>query len=274
MKIELKFGNDDYQADLTQQHSIAITLLPNGDQPSHFGVAACTSETIIEGDFIGDTSRGGSCNCNLLTMTPHCNGTHTESISHIINQDIPVYDAIENSLFAAVLISVEPQLASQVKEKYLPAMDATNKVVTRSQLIQLLSQYSDEQLVGLAIRTSPNPMSKKSAVYNVNNYPVYLTNDAMSYIRERGIKHLMVDFPSVDKMYDDGTLSNHRIFWNVAIGNVELDANAEVKKSITEMIFVDQSIQDGFYLCNLQIPEIETDAVPSRPVLYQLNKSN
>jgi hypothetical protein len=75
-------------------------------------------------------------------------------------------------------------------------------------------------------------------------------------------------------MYDDGALSNHRIFWNVELGNAELDSNAKTEKSITEMIYAEQSIEDGFYVCNLQIPEIDTDAVPYRPVLFKLNKSN
>jgi len=96
----------------------------------------------------------------------------------------------------------------------------------------------------------------------------------MNYIYARGVKHLMVDFPSVDKMYDDGELSNHRIFWNVELGNAELDSNAQTNKSITEMIFADNAIEDGFYICNLQIPEIETDAVPSRPILFRLNKQD
>jgi len=274
MKLEINIGDDTYQADLSQQQSIAITLLPNGDQPSHFGVAACTSETIVEGDFIGDTNRGGSCNCNLLTLTPHCNGTHTESIAHVVNQDFPVYNAIDESLFPTVLVSIDAKIASKVDEKYFPSMDSDNRVVTRSQLETSLANYSDQQLVGLAVRTLPNPSSKKSAVYDTNNYPIYFTNDAMNYIYARGVKHLMVDFPSVDKMYDDGELSNHRIFWNVELGNVELDSNAQTNKTISEMIYAAPSIEDGFYICNLQIPEIDTDAVPSRPVLFKLNKQD
>jgi len=164
MKLEIEIGNDTYQADLNKQQSIAITLLPNGEQPSHFGVAACTSETIVEGEFIGDTNLGGSCNCNLLTLTPHCNGTHTESIAHVVNQDFAVYSAIEESLFPTVLVSIDAKIASDVDEKYFPSMDSDNKVVTRSQLEMLLACYTDEQLVGLAVRTLPNRLDKKSAV--------------------------------------------------------------------------------------------------------------
>jgi hypothetical protein len=40
--------------------------------------------------------------------------------------------------------------------------------------------------------------------------------------------------------------------------------------TITEMIFVDDSIADGLYLINMQIASFESDASPSKPVLYKL----
>ncbi|MDQ7051231.1 MAG: hypothetical protein Q9M92_17585 [Enterobacterales bacterium] len=45
-------------------------------------------------------------------------------------------------------------------------------------------------------------------------------------------------------------------------------------KTISEMVYVDNAIDDGLYLCDLQVPAIETDAVPSRPILYPLSKDN
>jgi len=270
MKIKLTIDNKNYSADLAQPKSIAITLLPNGEQPSHFGAPACTSETLEGGGFIGDTRRGGSCNVNILSIVPHCNGTHTESVAHIVNQSKPVYRAIDESIFLAVLISVEPVIASSVTDKYLPKLDNDNRVITRKQLESALANYTDSQLTGLAIRTLPNFKSKQTAVYDETNYPVYLTNDAMTYLVERNVKHLMVDFPSVDKMYDDGQLSNHRIFWNIIQGEKNLSSDSTTQKTITEMIFVADDITDGNYLCNLQVPEIDTDAVPSRPTFYEL----
>jgi hypothetical protein len=40
--------------------------------------------------------------------------------------------------------------------------------------------------------------------------------------------------------------------------------------SITELIYVPEEIPDGFYLLNLQVAPVESDAAPSRPVLYSL----
>ncbi|TQV73823.1 cyclase family protein [Aliikangiella marina] len=272
MIIKLDIAKKTYEADLSQPQSIAIALLPNGDQPSHFGAPACTSKT-LEGDgFIGDTKRGGSCNVNTLTIVPHCNGTHTESVSHIVDQHVAVFNAIDESLFASVLVTLQPLEARDVIDQYIPEYDPSNLVITRAQLEKYLAEYSNEQLSGLVIRTLPNTSDKCFQRYDKNHYPIYLTNDAMSYIVEREVKHLLVDFPSVDKMYDQGKLSNHRLFWQVELNQTSLNTHSTCNKTISEMVFVDNQILDGFYLCNLQVPKIDTDAVPSHPVLYSLNE--
>lgn len=274
MIIKTEIDHQTYSADLSKGRSIAITLLPNEKQPNHFGAPECTSEVLMVGDFIGDTKQGGSCNVNQLTIIPHCNGTHTESISHIVNHLVPVYKAIEESFFSAILITINPQPGYGCTESYAAGLDQENKVITKQQLEFQLRQFSNHQLQGLIIRTLPNDINKKSRVYDANNYPPFLTNQAMNYLLQRNVKHLMVDFPSVDKMYDEGMLSNHRIFWQVNQGDKDLSQNSDCFKTITEMVFVNSEIKDGFYLCNLQIAEIETDAVPSRPMLFKLRCIN
>ena len=273
MKIKLTIQGKEYVSDLFNEKSIAITLLPNDTQPNHFGAPSCTSKTLEMGSYIGDTKRGGSCNANVLTMIPHCNGTHTESVSHIVDELIPVYSAVKQSVFPCVLVSITPVLSGETNDHYFPNMDEDNKVVTLAQLKILLDQYDDAQLTGLVIRTLENNIDKKSMVYDSDHYPPYLTNDAMQYLVDRKVSHLLVDFPSVDKMYDDGQLTNHRLFWNVKKNETILNEQSTYKKTITEMVFVNDETEDGFYLCNLQIPEIKTDAVPSRPVLYPLEKT-
>ena len=58
---------------------------------------------------------------------------------------------------------------------------------------------------------------------------------------------------------------------------MELDSSnvtnqSELNKTISEMVYVDDSIEDGLHLCNLQLPRIETDAVPSNPELIELSE--
>ncbi len=273
MIFQITIDNKTYHSNLSKGKSIAITLLPNGSQPNHFAAPECKSETLIAGDFIGDTKRGGSCNVNQLTIIPHCNGTHTESISHLIDDLVPVYKAVKQSIFPCVLITVEPISGAKNNDAYQPSVDETNRVITRQALELALADYSNQQLQGVVIRTLPNSNDKKSICYDQDNYPTYLTNDAMAYLVERNVSHLLVDFPSVDKMYDQGMLSNHRIFWNIKPSQKTLDKECRVSRTITEMVYANNQLDDGFYLCNLQLPEIETDAVPSQPQLFSLTES-
>ena len=85
----------------------------------------------------------------------------------------------------------------------------------------------------------------------------------MEIIIESGIKHFLIDLPSVDKEVDGGELVAHHAFW-------EHPKNTNFERTITELVYVPNSIPDGFYLLNLQIASFENDASPSKPVLYAI----
>ena len=67
--------------------------------------------------------------------------------------------------------------------------------------------------------------------------------------------------PSVDKEQDAGALKAHRAFWG-------FHDEIRYEATITEFIYVDNQIDDGTYLLDLQVAPIENDASLSRPVLY------
>ena len=58
-------------------------------------------------------------------------------------------------------------------------------------------------------------------------------------------------------------LLSHNAFWNTD-GEIRMDA------TITEFIFVPNSVKDGEYLLNLMIAPFENDATPSKPILYEI----
>ena len=72
--------------------------------------------------------------------------------------------------------------------------------------------------------------------------------------------------PSVDKEQDEGKLLAHKAFWNVKDVN-NLNDDARLNCTITELIYVPNEITDGTYLLNLQIASFENDASPSKPIL-------
>ena len=92
----------------------------------------------------------------------------------------------------------------------------------------------------------------------------------MRFIVEKNVKHLLVDLPSIDRMFDEGKLSNHRIFWNVGQGSFETSEASFINNTITELIFVPDEVEDGNYLLNLQIAPFVADASPSRPLLFKI----
>jgi hypothetical protein len=47
--------------------------------------------------------------------------------------------------------------------------------------------------------------------------------------------------------------------------------HSRFSSTITELIFVPDLVADGFYMLNFQVPNLRTDAVPSRPVIYKWN---
>ena len=213
---------------------------------SAFGAGTPTKKTYQAGTFVGDVSQGGSCNCSEITINPHCHATHTECVGHILSGDLFVPSLIKPFWGLAQLVTVE---ASGIDQG------------------MLLQAGLDKNMDALIIRTTPNPDTKKSRQYQEE--APFMRVDAMEYCNDLGISHLLVDFPSVDPINDGGKLLAHRTFWQVKEGQTEMSASVARHKSITELIYVPNQIEDGLYGLNLQMSNMELDGVPSRPLLYR-----
>ncbi|MBL4773782.1 MAG: cyclase family protein [Alcanivoracaceae bacterium] len=272
MILNFSIANIDYQMDSNQAFSIAILLKFNDQQPNHFGAKYATRKSLAVSGFIGDTKRGGSCNVDSISMVPHCNGTHTESIAHIVHQKITIGNNLSSSLATCRLISVTPVYAAEINDSYLPELQSGDKVIDLNCLTSQISTELLNELDALVIRTIPNGENKLSDIYDQNNQPPFFTHEAISWLAQSNITHLLVDMPSIDKMYDDGYLNNHHIYWNIEPNSRLINDDSRLDRTITEMIYVDDSIADGYYCLNLQIPAFELDAAPSRPILYPLHE--
>lgn len=258
MELRVVIAGRTYAVDLDRPMSLAIPLRFDGPQPNFFGAAVARATPFSAGGFIGDTRRGGSCNVAEIRMVPHCNGTHTESVGHIVDDPAFVPDAVPQSLMPAVVISV------------LPVAEDGDAVITRRALSDRIDGYRDDELAALIVRTLPNDASKMAAVYGEAHRPPFFTADGMGYLVMRGVRHLLADIPSIDRMFDQGRLANHRIFWNLAEGARDAAPDTRSDSTVTEMVFVADEVIDGLYLLNLQLPAFQSDAAPSRPVVYAL----
>lgn len=272
MKLTMTVQDNQFLVDLSNPVCLAIPVQFNGEQPNHFGVPTAKERPIEEDGFIGDTTQGGSCNVSEITFIPHCNGTHTESIGHIVDEKVGIAGALVNGLMPAVVVSVEPQLTTETDEAYRPVPVATDRFITKTSLQTDLDKYADEQLQAVIIRTLSHQNEKPTARYGDNIDPPFLSIDAIDYLTGRGVSHLVVDIPSVDKMYDDGLLTVHHRFWQVQETTHSLNPDSAIQKTITEMVYIPDSVSDGFYLLDLQVPAFVSDAAPSKPLLYTLEQ--
>jgi hypothetical protein len=269
-RITFERGTFSCQAELSKARSIGIDLDFNGLQPNHFGAPAATAAPLRLGSFVGATNQGSSCNCVEISLIPHCNGTHTETVGHIVDDSVPVCEIAPNGLVLALLVSAETVALSQSSEHYPAPTELGDQVITAKAIHGAFRDWPKINIEAIVIRTFPNSESKRSCVYQANNPPAYLTTECMQRISDSSVSHLLIDLPSVDRMYDDSKLSNHRLFWNVEPMSKRVDSNTRRERTITEMIFVPDELPDGLYLLNLQTAPFVLDAAPSRPILFQL----
>ena len=136
-----------------------------------------------------------------------------------------------------------------------------DRAIYRDQIEEILSNGEVEALI---IRTMPNDDLKRRTQYSGSN-PPYLHHEAVRYLVECGVQHLLLDLPSVDRETDGGALLAHRAFWTYPEA-VEMRQHC----TITELIFVPNTVRDGYYLLNIQAASLDLDASPSKPVIFEL----
>ena len=265
--LQIEINNQNYQIDGAKPLDISIPLDFNNSQPNIFKVDKATSKPYEDEHFVGDTRRGGSCNFENIALNTHCNGTHTECVGHITNERISVQDCLQDVFILAQLITVSPENALETEETYSVELNKDDWMITRKSI--QLSTFNFQPSNALIIRTLPNDDSKKSLDYS-ENPPPFFSLEAMKFLVESGIKHLLVDVPSLERLNDEGKLANHRIFWNVEQGSFATNSETKLDHTITEMIYVPNEISDGEYFLNLQIAPFVSDASPSRPLIFQI----
>jgi kynurenine formamidase len=122
----------------------------------------------------------------------------------------------------------------------------------------------------LVVRTLPNQPDKQHQDYS-DSTPPYLSRESAELLVERGIEHLVVDLPSIDRAHDEGRLTAHRVFFGLPPGSVALAQATRARATVTELAYVPNTAADGPYLLELQVPALGGDAVPSRPLLYRVS---
>lgn len=274
MRAAVRVGGRALEVDLDRAESLAIEIEFLGTEPRCFGAPPASARPLTVPGFAGRVADGGSCNCSTLQLTPHCNGTHTECAGHLTAEALDAFRIVPTGLMPAALVTVAPENAGNVRESSDPAPQAGDSLVTARLLsaawADILPHAQAERraaIRALVIRTLPNPPEKRSRNYTGTVAP-YLSREAARWLVERGIEHLVVDLPSIDRTHDAGRLTAHRVFFGLPPGATDLAGARRAHCTITELAYVPDSTADGEHLLELQVPALAGDAVPSRPLLY------
>ncbi len=243
-------------------------------QPNHFGAPRACAWPLRGGAFTGDTRRGGSCNASVVQLTPHCNGTHTESVGHLSRERLSLDTLLADALQPAGLVSVTPAPAPQTAESAAHPLAPEDRLVTAAALASRLDRLPPT--TALIVRTWPNDPDKRWRRYEGSSPAPFFSLEAARLLVERGIRHVLVDVPSLDRAHDGGHLGAHRAFWGLPpAGAVEVGAAGDATAArsdctITEMIYADDTVADGLYLLNLQVAPFALEASPARVVVFPL----
>ncbi|NND95395.1 MAG: cyclase family protein [Flavobacteriales bacterium] len=254
MTAHIETGQRTVKVDLGRPLPISIRMRNGSSNPVAWYASYPEFTPVLMEGFIGSVSKGGSVNTNDIKFNPHGNGTHTECIGHLTEEAHQIDEFMRDFIFLAKLISVEPEVLLLDESEFRKKGDK----IINEELLHGLDLEPDVK--ALIIRTLPNEDFKLTQVYTGNN-PAYMDNQAMDMLKEMGVEHLLIDLPSVDRENDGGKMLAHRAFWYQ--GN-----KARMHSTITEMVYVPDSIADGDYLLNIMVAPLGNDASPSKPVLY------
>lgn len=239
-----------FKVDLSKPLDLSLPLCEGEGGPRAWYVGPVMMEPVRDGEKVYAVKGGAPVNFRNVFFNPHGHGTHTESVGHITPEVHAVGGLLERYFFMAQVVSLLPESRRAPDGR-------TDAVITLEQLRNVVSERPSEALV---IRTLPNDANAATRQWSGSN-PCYLQSTACAWLRSIGVKHLLLDLPSVDREEDGGVLAAHHAFW-------DYPNTVDLERTITEMVHVPASVADGDYLLELQLPHLMNDAAPSRPVLY------
>ncbi len=244
MLVQFEHDSRNYRFDIDKYYDLTIAINKSGNvncyylDPPHFAYFESAG-------FSGNLNAGGSVNCERISLYPHASGTHTECALHVVKVDFDMRD-IEIPVFQLCRLMT-----------VIPEKRDGDEVITMESVSHINVPDICEAII---VRTLPNTVEKLHKNYSDTN-PVFFDPEVLNHLKLMGYRHILTDLPSVDKESDEGRLAAHKKWFL-------LDGVAEKNRTITELIYIRNEVEDGLYVLNMQVPKIETDAVPSKILIF------
>ena len=259
MNVSIEYNKKAYRINSNNGESITIPMNFNSNNnPKFYDESNPIKESYTSNDITYDIEKNAGCNVPVVKFNVHCSGTHTETGAHIFKESQSIGELSNLNFIPSRLITVRPQ--EQSNDVYHVKYDSDDQVITKKILKNSLDSFSDF-LECIIIRTLPNNKDKIKFNYNRHTHP-FLSNDAIYYLKEKTVKHIIIDTPSIDRSDDGGQLKNHKIFFT--------NDNTINENTITELAFIPNHCIDGRYFTCIGYPKFHLDAAPSNPVIYKV----
>ena len=130
--MEIEYNGRRYLISSKNAVDLSIQNSFSDNGPTFYNSSHPSNEPLVSGKFIGDIDRGGSCNVPVVSLNIHCTGTHTECEGHINNSDVTIVDVCPIDLIPALLITVEPESASETEESYHVSCNGESVITKKS----------------------------------------------------------------------------------------------------------------------------------------------
>ena len=257
MKVKTTINYEIYEADLDKPVDLSLPTRTENSFTAWYVEPATIAPVKAEG-FIGSVREGGGVNFFDMNINPHGNTTHTECVGHISKEKEDVNSVVSKFHFKSQIITLKPKRLTKDLSKW----KRKNDLVFDKETIEKSLVKGVEAVI---LRTQMDYDSLFNKQYNNTNWP-YLLPDLTSFLRNSGVKHLLIDQPSIDREQDGGELLAHKAFW-------DYPNSKDLERTITEFIAVPPKIKDGLFLLNLSFANFCNDASPSRPVVFKLEKT-
>jgi len=257
MKVKTTINYEIYEADLDKPVDLSLPTRTENSFTAWYVEPATIAPVKAEG-FIGSVREGGGVNFFDMNINPHGNTTHTECVGHISKEKEDVNSVVSKFHFKSQIITLKPKILTKDLSKW----NRKNDLIFDKETIEKSLVKGVEAVI---LRTQMDYDSLFNKQYNNTNWP-YLLPDLTSFLRNSGVKHLLIDQPSIDREQDGGELLAHKAFWNYP-------NSKDLERTITEFIAVPPKIKDGLFLLNLSFANFCNDASPSRPVVFKLEKT-
>jgi len=257
LSTRIQLGNEYYtEFDLSQGVDLSDAYYSGAPTVNVFGMSRETKRNVY-------SLEKTPVNVDELTICCHNNRTHTESTNHVYKDGLNVSDIPKSAAFrGCLLISVKPIPVIESEDKYDGGaeLDKYNDLIVTKAMIE-------EKMSRILVRCPSNlPAFFKQCVFvriegdfqKHTNWP-FLSNDAMQYLHDNISDIFGINLCSVDRE-ESPKVPNHRIWFG---------HDPKSTRLICEGLSIPPHISDGIYTVNYQLaPIANTDAVPTRPIVY------